>query len=180
MPRDRREIDRQFLALHKAYLEGDLEGVKRALGDPPGFPNCIQPFDLGMGDDPLGYAIYWSPLPFVERLLDLGADPDYPDPCGFPSLLAIVSAQDKSDRHERLRLLLAHGASVDQRGINDWTPLHHAVALRDVEAVRILLAHGADPAARTRVDDYSTPEEDASRMGYAELVALLRAASAEK
>jgi hypothetical protein len=82
MPRDRREIDRQFLALHKAYLEG----VKRTLGDPPGFPNCIQPFDLGMGDDPLGYAIYWSPLPFVERLLDLGSDPNYSDPCGFPSL----------------------------------------------------------------------------------------------
>jgi ankyrin repeat protein len=176
MARDRREINRQFVALHKAYVEGDLDGLKRALGDPSDFPNCIQPFDLGMSDDPLGYAVYWSPLPFIERLLDLGADPNYPDPCGFPSLHAIISAQDRPDRHDRLRLLLARGASVEQRGFNDWTPLHQAVNRRDVEAVRILLAHGADPAARTNIDDYTTPEEDATRLGFTELVALLREA----
>jgi ankyrin repeat protein len=176
MSRDQREINRQFTAVHKAYLEGDLDGLKRALDDPPGFPNCIQPFDLGVGDDPLGYAVCWSPLPFIERLLDLGADPNYPDPCGFPTLHAIISAQDRPDRHERLRLLLARGASVGQRGFNDWTPLHQAVHRRDVEAVRILLAHGADVHARTHIDECSTPEEDAIRLGFTELVALLRGA----
>jgi ankyrin repeat protein len=179
MPRDRREIHRQFKAADKAYREGDLDGVRSALGDPPDFPNCMQPFDLGMGDDPLGYAIYWSPLPFIAQLLDLGANPNYPDPGGFPSLIAAMSS-DRPDKHELLRLLLARGASVEQRGHNDWTPLHYAVVQRDLAAVRLLLEHGADPSARTRIDERSTPVEDAAAAGFTEGLALLRSHGEQK
>jgi uncharacterized protein len=180
MARDQREIYQQFKAADKAYRDGDLKRLKSALGNPPDFPNCMQPFDLGMGDDPLGYAIYWSPLPFIAQLLDIGADPNYSDPGGFPSLIAALSSQNRPDKHELLRLLLARGASVEQRGHNDWTPLHYAVATRDVEAIRILLEHGADPTARTRIDECSTAEEDAAAMGFAEAIALLRSHSERK
>ena len=43
-------------------------------------------------------------------------------------------------------------------------------------AVELLLAHGADPNARTRIDDCSTPLEDAEAGGFSETAALLRAA----
>jgi ankyrin repeat protein len=45
--------------------------------------------------------------------------------------------------------LLDAGADPNQRGINDWTALMMAVVETNVEAVRLLLARGADPALRT-------------------------------
>ena len=102
--------------------KGDIGALLLALGDPADFPNCLHPPDLGLGEFPLEYAIYWSPLSFVETLLDRGADPNYPDRGGFPSLIAALST-DRPDRLELLRLLLSRGAEVGQRGLNDWNSL---------------------------------------------------------
>ena len=166
---------RRFRAADKAYREGDMAALRAALDHPSDFPNGLQPAALAVGDYPLEYAIYWSPVSFIGALLDLGADPNYPDCGGFPSLLAALSS-GRPETCAILRLLLDHGADPDQRGINDWTPLHHAVALRDLKALKILLEYGADPTLRTRVDDLSTPLEDALSIGLAEAVPLLTAA----
>ena len=165
-------MQRAFRAADRAYRDGDLARLRIALGNPPGFPNWVQPRALGCGDFPLEYAIYWSPLSFVRCLLDEGADPNYPDHAGSPSLIAALSTK-RPDKHELLTLLLARGADPAQRGNNDWTPLHYAVALRDIEAVRILIDFGADPALRTRIDDCTTPMEDAASAGFNEAVKLL-------
>ena len=170
---NRCEIYRRHKAAHEAYVSGDLEALRDALGHPPDFPNCRQPFDMAVGDQPLEYAIYWSPAGFVAELLRLGADPNYPDPAGFPPLIAAVSAH-RADKNEILKLLLEQGADTAQRGINDWTPLHFAVAERDIGAVKLLLAHGADPDLKTRIDDYTSALEDAEAAGFAEAVALMR------
>jgi ankyrin repeat protein len=176
MTRDRCEIFRQFTAVDEAYKAGDLEALRQALGDPPDFPNCLQPFELAVGDYPLEYAIYWTPLSFIETLLALGADPNYPDPAGFPSLIAALTS-GRRDSHEVLGLLLHKGADLGQRGLNDWTPLHCAVYQRDLGALKLMLDHGADPALKTRIDDITTALEDAEAIGFAEAVELLRAAS---
>jgi uncharacterized protein len=175
MSRDRREIYRQHKAAHAAYLAGDMAALRAALDDPPDFPNCRQPFDLAVGDHPLEYAIYWSPLSFIEQLLGLGADPNYLDPAGFPPLIAALSAR-RPDKLQVLEALLASGADVGQRGVNDWTPLHYAVVERDAEAVRLLLAHGADPMLKTRIDDFTSPLEDADAAGFTSGAELMRAA----
>lgn len=161
------------MAVDSAYRQGDLGALKAALGDPADFPNCLQPFELAVGDYPLEYAIYWSPLPFIAELLELGADPNYPDQSGFPSLIAALST-DRTDQAEILALLLDKGADLDQRGINDYTPLHYAVARRSIRAIEILLDHGADPSIRTRLDDCSTPLEDAAAMGFEDAARLMR------
>ena len=97
-----------FQMLHHAFITGDLAGVRAALGEPADFPNCIQPRELGCGDHPLEYAIYWSPLSFVAKLLDAGADPNYHAPAGFPSLMAALST-DRTDRTTLIGLLLTRG-----------------------------------------------------------------------
>ena len=169
------ETSRHALRLAKAYRAGDLAAVKAALGWPQSFPNVPQPMALGCGDWPLASAITLSPLRFVRRLLELGADPNYEAPGGFPSLFTAIDAP-RPDTEALVAMLLRHGARVDQRGLNDWTPLHYAVARRNLPVLQVLLVNGADPGARTHIDELSTPLEDAEAAGYDEAVEAMREA----
>lgn len=158
-----------LLALHDAFVAGDFHALGELLERPRWFDADL-PDDFG-GGHALVYAIYWSPLPLITRMIDAGANVNFTADDGFPALQAALTRQ-RPARHEVLALLLAHGADPDMRGINDWTPLHHAVSLRDAGAIGQLLAAGADPAQRTRIDNYSTPLEDAVAQGFAEGAAL--------
>jgi hypothetical protein len=84
-------------AIDDAYKRGDLAALKAALGDPPDFPNCRGP--RGGGEIVLEYAIYHSPLAFIRRLLELGAEANYRDHAGFPSLIAALSS-GRPERYE--------------------------------------------------------------------------------
>lgn len=159
------------LQIDDAYKRGDLSALRRLLGDPEDFPNCRGP--SGAGEIILEYAIYHSPLPFIRKLLELGAEPNYRDHAGFPSVVAAVSSE-RSDRCELVELLIAHGADIHERGINGFTPLHFAATAEDLRMIELLISHGADPNMRTNVDDYTTPLEEAERMGRKKAVEILR------
>src|SRR5260370_749960 len=118
----------------------------------------------------LEYAIYHSPLSFVRLLLERGADPNYADHAGFPSLIAALTclrsvpgSPARADAHEILELLLGAGADPNQRGQNDYTPLHWAAGDGDERVVRLLLAPRADVPARTRSAERATPRRVAQR-----------------
>ena len=166
------------LAILDAYKRGDLEALKTLLGNPPDFPNCQGP--PGMGEIILEYAIYHSPLFFIRELLELGADPNYGDHAGFPSLIATLSSSDRPDMYEILELLLSFGADIQQRGHNDYTPLHYAAGMEDIWAMELLLTHGADLNARTRIDDCVTPLEEMEILGREQAAAFLRKAAKKK
>ena len=53
---------------------------------------------------------------------------------------------------------------MNLKGVNDWTPAHMAAARDDVEALRVLVAHGADVSIRTTIDGYATPLEEARNL----------------
>jgi hypothetical protein len=168
---------RRVQRIDDAFKAGDLEALRAAVEDPAAIPNGVMPDTVGPC---LVYAIYRSPLGFIRTLLDIGADPNAPVDDGFPPLIAALSAGQQApgstpreDVHDVLRLLLKRGTDPHQRGINDYTPLHMAVAVRDAGAVQILLDHGADPDVRTRVDDYDTPLEMARAAGLTEIASLL-------
>ena len=72
------------------------------------------------------------------------------------------------------RIQRAIGESGHQRGVNDYTPLHLAAAMNDANLVRILLSHGADTNARTRIDDFTTPLEEAEKRSSLDAVKILR------
>lgn len=165
---------RDPVALHEAFKRGDLEAVKTLLGNPLDFPNCRGP--QAVGKIVLEYALYHSPLPFVRTLLELGANPSYTESDGFPSLLAALAA-NRVDRYDIVELLLRFGADLQQRGVNDYTALHYAAAGNDVRMVELLLSHGADPTAKTRIDDFTTPQEEAERRGFSRLAQILKRAA---
>jgi uncharacterized protein len=161
----------QSVALHEAYKRGDMPSVRALLGNPRDFPNSPGPMELG--SVVLAYAIYHSPLSFVRELLELGANPNSLSQEGFPSLIAAISA-DRPDRTDILELLLSLGANVQQRGLNGYTPLHYAASLNDFRAIELLVEYGADLEAKTNVDDFTTPLEEAELLGRAEGAQLLR------
>jgi ankyrin repeat protein len=164
------EAQRMHLRLHDALRAGDLEGVRYALGNPSDFANAR---DAYLNIPVLSHSIGLAPIAFVRTLLEAGADPNYGDHAGFPSLFCALDAD--ADRPALLALLLEFGADVQQRGINDYTPLHQAAARNDPAAIAVLLAHGADPDARTRIDDCETPLEEALRFGWDGAARALRA-----
>jgi uncharacterized protein len=172
VPADRCERYRRFEAIDNAFKAGDLEALRNALGGSPGWADEPMPHELGLGH-PLEYAIYWSPVAFIETLIQAGSNPNYHDPAGFPSIIAALSTE-RPERLQIVRILLESGADPNQHGINDWTPLHWAAGHRDLEAIKLLLASGADPSLRTRIDDCSTPVEDAERVEFREGLALLK------
>ena len=124
--------------------------MRAAVDDPAVVPNGRMPDAIGPC---LVYAIYHSPLAFIRTLLEIGADPNAPVDDGFPPLIAALSCtrdvpgatEADATSTTSLRLLLSFGADPNQRGINDYTPLHMAVAERNPLAVQILLDGGADP-----------------------------------
>jgi ankyrin repeat protein len=168
------------IALHEAFVRGDIDAIRSLLGDPTEFPNNVGPLWLG---NTLVYAIYWSPLATVRELLELGADANYEADDGFPPLIAATDRRPRDgvdDRAAVIGVLLEHGADPNVRGMNDGTPLHQVVWKREgwpghLDAARVLLAHGADPHLKTRIDDCTSALEDAEAARATELAALLRA-----
>ena len=167
-----------------AFRAGDLTALRAAVEDPDVVPNGPMPLEIGPC---LEYAIYHSPLAFIRQLLEIGAHPKPEHHIGFPPLIAALSCSHshpgspgRDDVVEILRLLLAFGADPHQRGINDYTALHMAVAERNLEAVEVLLQNGADPRIKTRIDDCETPREMAEAAGLTDISRLLAAHEANR
>lgn len=169
---------RASMRLEEALTAGDLASARAALGDAPGWPNCVDPHTRCTV---LSIALGWADLSTIRRLLDEGADPNFDvEDDGFPSLIDVLHHRcrnvpklpHRSDCHEVLRALIDAGADVNRRGLNDWTALHFAAAADDPVAVEILIEAGADPTARTRIDDLETPI-DVARNGSPEAFAIL-------
>jgi ankyrin repeat protein len=154
-----------------AIMTGDLPYLERLAATHEDFPAGRDAF-VGRGRTWLTNAIDIGPLAVVKWMLESGSPVDFEDDEGFPALHSAID-RDKPDRLEVFELLCAAGADVNARGINDWTPLHRAAARNDVEVLKILFRHGADPRVRTRIDDYATPLEEARILEQADAVRLL-------
>lgn len=162
--------ERAYMALETAMRAGDLERVRALFAGDAAFPNVRDPLTW---TPLLSLAISWAPLAFVRQLLDLGAEPNFEADDGFPAVYGALDT-NRPDRLELVELLIAHGADVNAQGFNDYTALHVAVNRCDAEAIALLLARGANPEIRTRIDDCATPLEEAERSGNTQGAALLR------
>lgn len=90
-------------------------------------------------------AIRNNERPTVKLLLKFGADPNHESYGVTP--LNMAAAQNSYT--EIAKLLLEHGALINQPNVYGSTPLHSAaMASNSIRMVEFLLAQGADPTAR--------------------------------
>ena len=165
-------------ALHWAVLRQDIDTTELLLaaGGDPGAAN-----DHGV--TPLALACTNADVALVRRLLQAGADPDAATSMGETALMACTRGGSAAG----VAALLEHGAGninarEESRG---QTALMWAAAHRQPDAVRILLAHGADVHARSDVSYLRVPtnayasgqsNQDVADMPHGGFTALLFAA----
>jgi ankyrin repeat protein len=96
------------------------------------------------GATPLLFAARVGDVESAKLLLDAGADANDVQPDGVGAL--VLAAH--SGNGNVAALLLDRGADPDASG-SGYTALHAAVLRSDLDLVKALLAHGADPSPRT-------------------------------
>jgi ankyrin repeat protein len=132
--------------------------------------------DDGKAWIPLHRASWKGNLEAGQCLLDHGADINARNRLGqTPLFLAVYYGHVE---FARMLLVNKGGASINDLDDNfRWTPLHVAVDKRNIQAVRLLLEHGADVNVRNRSGE--TPSQLGLKYGRHEIVELLSEHSAE-
>src|SRR5215467_11338550 len=90
---------------------------------------------------------------------------------GTPAPAPVAEAAMRGDR-EAVKVLLQKGADVNVPLSDGLTALHYAASLGDAQMAEMLIYAGANPKARTRINDY-TPLHLAGDSGSAAIVTML-------
>ncbi len=150
--------------LGDAVLVGDTELVAALLSGSKSHLND----HTADGFTPLHLAVFFGKDAIAIDLISRGADVNaWTTNALHNQPLHAALAGEASD--QVVESLLAKGAAVNG-GV--WSPLHLAAANGRAKAVSLLLAHGADPKAKT--SQGKLPVEVAAEGGHTELAELLK------
>jgi uncharacterized protein len=164
--------------LVRAALAGELETVKRLIKEGAN-PNSVDKHGIG--------PLLTCHPEVTQYLLEHSADPDLQcNEWEYPVIVGVCG------NYECLRLMVEAGANVNRSSPHSGeTVLHGEAGSTDARPVRLLLAHGAEPNARTKpgMKTYGlwrdarvrgeTPLHRAAAWGSPEVIQLLLDAGAD-
>ena len=133
--------------LFTAIVWGEFDRVEALLQQDPSKVNARDEQDC----TPLLHAAGQHDLPLMKLFLEAGADPNVVAPGSYGvSPIHSVSRGFGAESRSAIELLVEYQADLDARNNGGVTALHMAVRDRNLEAVRALLASGADPDIEDR------------------------------
>lgn len=111
----------------------------------------------------------------VEKLLKNGAEVNSRGPAAgrVPAGMTALMGAATNNHLEVVKLLISHGANINQADDGGGTALIYAVWKGNKKVVSFLLENGADVYAKTR--DGRTPLSIAKQAGHTEIVKMLKA-----
>jgi|SRR5947209_9347112 len=125
---------RAGLAVERALEAGDVLAARQALGDPPEWPNVVDPY---LGDTVLALAIARAPAEAITQLLAQGAGLNdgtalhfacwYDDPVAVRILLdagANPDTRTRIDDYESPREIAERAGGEAQRALAEWLDAH--------------------------------------------------------
>ncbi len=162
-------MNTEYEYLISLLKSGDIERLEEASLVIEDFPDGMDSF---LHRHWISNAIDCGCLTTIQWILQKGVNLSFEPDDGYTALLSALD-REEDDRYIVIELLIKHGAPINQRGINDWTPLHKAAVDEDIHALELLIKNGAALEIRTRIDDYATPLEEARILGRKKAVAFL-------
>lgn len=160
---------------------GKCDHVKAALDEDPQLSKAFS----AAGSTALHRACYWGQTDVARLLLDRGADANVVTRDSFLQIrplgctVATPDTPNPSDHEdvvvELVRLLLRHGAGVNDRRKDGLTALHSAAYRGHLAVIQTLLDHGADPAIR----GYENGRPHSSQTAYDVAIAQQQKAAAD-
>lgn len=144
-----------------AIIKGDMRALEEHSTLVDDFPNGKDHF---LHRNWITNAIDCGNLEVVKWMLEKGVSINFRDDEGYTVLHSAIE-REESDKYDIMEALLIHGADVNRKGSNDWTPSHMAAVCNDIEALIILKKFGADFTIRTAIDNYTTPIGEAEMCG---------------
>jgi len=168
-----------------AVKKGDLPAVNKAIKEGVDVNEVVGGDFPHAGKPVLRYAIDSGSRKAVRMLIKAGAKVDADTENGLihhkrskanvRNIPLISSAIKSRQPIEIIEELIAGGADVNQRAMHvDWTPLMIAAYTGYPDAVKKLLAAGADKTLKNKQDGGRTAIDYAYEQGHKETVTLLR------
>lgn len=157
------------LDLPEAAAVGDLPRALALLDEDPALAGEPAPD----GFTPLVLAAWLGHVELAAELLRRGADPNQParNPTAMTPLHAAAASPDDGAALALAKLLLRHGAALEDIGAGGFTALHLAASQGHRDLVELLLESGAEADAPSDTD--ATAAEIAAERGFNDIVLLL-------
>ena len=177
---DKAQVIADFDIAWAALCAGDIPALDSLCKTLPDFPHGV---DSWVGRRWIINAIDSHSSAAVNWMIGKGVPLVFRDEEGRNVLQACLEHFEEHKvvhMHDIMRALIAAGADVDLKGLNDWTPLHFAIACCDIDSIRILLESSADRTIKTDIDEYESAEEMAFRDSNPEILKLFHEIPGQK
>ncbi len=122
------------------------------------------------GDSALANAVFHEHCTLASFLLDRGANPNFANRQSGDTVLMWAAVTGNLTITD---LLLRHGANVNAENRNGYRALYRAASKGHVEVVKMLLAGGAEPRAKTALPPPKTALDQARLCGFDDVVDVL-------